>query len=266
MQKPPFLRSQDDSDEGEQLNNGEYAPLSESPDDHVAAHMTSTVGHDPLGDVFGTDAETWTEIHAESDGMRRTDDNPNVVELALDATSLTILPEQRQEIGGESDDVDEVQDIMQRMSRLPLNVSIPESAEFKRRSSPSTATGKRPMPPPLVLIPKSPTNNLIEGETDDFRNKEGSSLELEQEYQRSRNPGEEKRVGTVFEDLDLGLDLGDDDEEVSHLSLCFTSWTDHSLLQYDENDPNDRRRSQYLMKAKLDEIERVSVIKVLAEM
>ena len=266
MQKPPFLRSQDDSDEGEQLDNGEYAPLSESPDDHVAAHMTSTVGHDPLGDVFGTDAETWTEIHAESDGMRRTDDNPNVVELALDATSLTILPEQRQEIGGESDDVDEVQDIMQRMSRLPLNVSIPESAEFKRRSSPSTATGKRPMPPPLVLIPKSPTNNLIEGETDDFRNKEGSSLELEQEYHRSRNPGEEKRVGTVFEDLDLGLDLGDDDEEVSHLSLCFTSWTDHSLLQYDENDPNDRRRSQYLMKAKLDEIERVSVIKVLAEM
>ena len=29
------------------------------------------------------------------------------------------------------------------------------------------------------------------------------------------------------------------------------------VTQYDENDPNDRRRSQYLMKAKLDEIEKV---------
>ncbi|KAF8559957.1 hypothetical protein OG21DRAFT_9919 [Imleria badia] len=235
MQKPPFLRSQDDFDEGEQLNNGEYAPLSESPDADVAARMTSAVGHDPLGDVFRTDAETWTEIHAESDGLRRKVTNPNVVELALDATALTTLPEQRQEEGGEVDDVGEVRDIMQRRSRLPLSVSIPDSAQLKRRSSPSTAVGKRPMPPPLVLVPKSPTNNLIE---ETFRDKEGLSLELEQEYRRSRNPGEEKRVGTVFEDLDLGLDLGDDDEE------------------YDENDPNDRRRSQYLMKAKLDEIER----------
>ncbi|KAH0837953.1 hypothetical protein J3R83DRAFT_6188 [Lanmaoa asiatica] len=240
MQKPPFLRSQDDSDEGEQLNDGEYECLSESPDVDAGACMTSTVGPDPLGDVFGTDAETWTEIHADSDGVRRKVNNPNVVELALDATSLTILPEQNQEEGGEAKDVAEVRDIIRRMSRPPLSVSIPNSAEYRRRSSPSTAVGKRPMPPPLVLVPKSPTNNLIEGITDvvDFRNKEGLSLELEREYQRSRSYGEEKRVGTVFEDLDLGLDLGDGDEE------------------YDANDPNDRRRSQYLMKAKLDEIER----------
>jgi len=266
MQKPPFLRSQDDSDEGEQLN-AEYTPLSESPDADVAARMTSTTGHDPLGDMFGTDAETWTEIHAESDGVRRETNNPNVVELALDATSLTALPDQGQEEGVEADDVDEVRDIMRRMSRPSLSVSIPNSPELKRRSSPSTAVGKRPMPPPLVLVPKSPTGNLIEGVADasDFRNKEGLSLELEQEYQRSRSHGEEKRVGTVFEDLDLGLDLGDDDDEVWHLFSYLASWTDHSLLQYDENDPNDRRRSQYLMKAKLDEIERVNVTRVLAE-
>lgn len=41
-------------------------------------------------------------------------------------------------------------------------------------------------------------------------------------------------------------------------------WADRLPLQYDENDPNDRRRSQYLMKAKLDEIEKASIIKVLA--
>lgn len=224
MQKPPFLRSQDDFDEERQLHDGEYAPLSESPDTGGAAHMISTMGPDPLGDVFGTDAESWTEIHAESDGVRRKVNDPNVVELALDATSLTALPEQRQD-EDEGNDVDEVRDIMRRTSRPPLNVSIPNSAEYKRRSSPSTAVGKRPMPPPLVLVPKSPTNKLIEGTTDavDFRNKEGLSLELEQEYQRSRSHGEEKRVGTVFEDLDLGLDFGDDDEEVGHLFLPFDS-------------------------------------------
>ena len=265
MQKPPFLRSQDDDDEEERPNDDEYAPLSGSPDADPAPRMTSTMGHDPLADVFGTDAETWTEIHAEPGGVRRKAKNPNVVQLALDASSLTTLPEHRQEEGDEANDVDEVRNIMRRMSRPPLNISIPDSAEIKRRSSPSTAVGKRPMPPPLVIVPKSPTNNLVEGVTADFRDKEGFSLELEQEYQRSRNPGEEKRVGTVFEDLDLGLDLGDDDEEVWRSSPCCVSRTNHPLPQYDENDPNDRRRSQYLMKAKLDEIERVSVIKVLAE-
>jgi hypothetical protein len=30
-------------------------------------------------------------------------------------------------------------------------------------------------------------------------------------------------------------------------------------IQFDEDDPNDRRRSQYVFKAQLDEIEKVSV-------
>ena len=65
MEKPPFLRSQDDDDEGQRPNHDEYAPLSGSPDADPAPRMTSTMGHDLLADVFGIDAETWTEIHAE---------------------------------------------------------------------------------------------------------------------------------------------------------------------------------------------------------
>lgn len=217
MQKPPFLRSQHDFDQGEQPENAEYTPLSESPDADADALMASSMRHDPLGDVFGTDADTWAEIHAESGGVRRELNNPNVVELALDATSLTTFPEQNQEEGGNANDLDEVRDIMQRKSRPSLGISIPGSPESKRKSSLCTAR-----PTPLVLIPKSPTSNLIDENPDsaEFRDKEGLSLELEQEYQRSRSPGEEKRVGTVFEDLDLGLDLGDDDEEVGHLFLA----------------------------------------------
>ena len=92
--------------------------------------------------------------------MRRKVKNPNVVQLALDAPSLTTLPEQRQE-EGEANDVDEVWNIMRRMSRPPLNILIPDSDEIKCRSSPSTAVRKRPIPPSLVLVPKSPTNNLV---------------------------------------------------------------------------------------------------------
>ncbi|KAF8140668.1 hypothetical protein EV363DRAFT_1393564 [Boletus edulis] len=218
MQKPPFLRK---------LNNGEYAPLSESPDADAAARMTSTMGQDPLGDVFGTDAETWTEIHAESDAVKRKANNPNVVELALGCNVA------------ETNDVNEVRDIVQRMSRPPLDISILDAAETQRRSSSSTAVGKRPMPPPLVLVPNSLTNELIVGEADDFRNKEGSSLELEQEYQRSRSHGEEKRVGTVFEDLDLGLDLGDDDEE----TLAQFSPQQLKTAVLDENSTTTHHRS-----------------------
>lgn len=32
------------------------------------------------------------------------------------------------------------------------------------------------------------------------------------------------------------------------------------MLQFDEDDPHDRRRSQVLMMAKLDEIERVRIV------
>ncbi|KIJ22161.1 hypothetical protein PAXINDRAFT_178265 [Paxillus involutus ATCC 200175] len=265
MQKPAFLRSQEDSEEGEQPTYGEYALLSEPSDEigdeDAAARTTSTTGPDPLGDVFGTEADTWADIHAESEGKRSKANNPNVIELALDANSLIAFPEQEQDRDEEVDEIDEVRNIMGRMSQPTLNVSIPASTETSLPSN--TGSSKRPVPPPLVLAPKSLSDDLVvptdlspmpssgggsinlaylkEGSTPstmDFRDKDGSSLEMEQEYQRSRSPAEEKRVGTLFEDLDLGLDLGDDDEE------------------YDENDPNDRRRSQYLMKAKLDEIER----------
>ncbi|KAH7886191.1 hypothetical protein F5I97DRAFT_1928063 [Phlebopus sp. FC_14] len=272
MHKPAFLRSNDESDE-EQPTNGEYGPLSESSDamdseewvGGPGIHNNSAVERDPLTDVFGTDADTWADIHVENDVKRRTV-GADVVELALDASSLSAVPQQAQ--NDELDEAQEVRDIMHRMSKPPLNVSIPLVSESRRRSSPMTAGGsKRPIPPPLLLTPRSPNDDVVVpssmpssgGEStnlpymtgecatpssvvhSEYSDREGLSLEMEQEYLRSRSPAEEKRVGTLFEDLDLGLDLGEDDEE------------------YDENDPNDRRRSQYLMRAQLDEIERTLV-------
>ncbi|OAX36756.1 hypothetical protein K503DRAFT_772216 [Rhizopogon vinicolor AM-OR11-026] len=245
---------------------GGYAPLSDSADEAVeddeARHVSDVSHHDPLADVFGTDADTWADMRAESQGSQH-EVNPNVVELALDASSLTTLPEQ--ELLGddvdEVDDAEDVQDIIRRMSRPPLVVSIPSPPASKQMSSPPVTGSKRPIPPPLVLPLQETNNGLVlhpelssmtslssggdstyldyatQKEMSNTDDNDGHSLEMEQEYMRSRSPAEEKRVGAVFEDLNLGLDLGDEEE-------------------YDENDPNDRRRSQYLMKAKLDEIER----------
>ncbi|KAI6114907.1 hypothetical protein EV401DRAFT_2100772 [Pisolithus croceorrhizus] len=253
MQKPGFLRTTDESDE-EQANEGDYAPLSGSPDggnneDLVEGAACMSSDKDPLIDVFGSDAETWARLHSDSEGRRKEVD-PNVVELALDASSLAPLSSlaDEPETGDRPNDAAEVQDIIHHMSGKPL-------------PSPPTSRSKRP--PPLVVSPNLPKGVVpdnhdlpsgrssidlpyvtgstapLTGEDSEFRNKEGLSLELEQEYLRSRSPAEDKRVGALFEGLDLGLDL-DDEEEV----------------RYDENDPNDRRRSQYLMKARLDEIER----------
>ncbi|KAL4067339.1 hypothetical protein V8B97DRAFT_2009399 [Scleroderma yunnanense] len=255
MQKPGFLRSMNECDEMHPPND-EYNPLSDSleamGDEELADGTTRIISDkDPLSDVFGTDAETWEHMRSNSKGTRKKAD-PNVVQLALDASSLAHLhsEDERGEQDSEVDDVDEVHAIMQRMSGPHL-------------TSPTAAGSKRPIPPPLVLGPKSPkdvvlgnpgsapssqrtstnlpyVNGINAAHDSDFRNKEGLSLELEEEYLRSRSPTEDKRVGALFESLDLGLDFDDDEE-------------------YDENDPNDRRRSQYLMKARLDEIERTLV-------
>ncbi|KAG2155670.1 hypothetical protein DEU56DRAFT_906846 [Suillus clintonianus] len=243
------------------FDTGGYASLSHATDEVVeedtSTHVPDIYHHDPLVDVFGTDADTWADMRAESQG-NQPDADPNIVDLALDASSMTVMPEQ--ESGDEVDDAEEIRDIMRRMSsrmsKPMLTLSIPSSPNSQQMSSPPISS---------VLAPKEASNDLvlhvgpspmlssssggdstslpyansigtpIMGEIGDD---DGLSLDMEQEYMRSRSPTEEKRGGAVFEDLNLGLDLGDEDEE------------------YDENDPNDQRRSQYLMRAKLDEIER----------
>ncbi|KAG1886013.1 hypothetical protein F4604DRAFT_1615146 [Suillus subluteus] len=245
-----------------------YTPLSdptdEEVDEDITTHETDICHHDPLVDVFGTDADTWAEMRAESQD-NQPEANPNVVKLALDVSSITAMPEQEQ-TGDEVDDAEEVWDIMRRMSKPTLTLSIPSSPNSQQLSSPPVGSSKKSPPPPLVLAPNDTRNGLVlhtgpspmlssssGGDStslpyahsssrgtpvaDEIGDDDGLSLDMDQEYMRSRSP-EEKRGGAVFEDLNLGLDLGDEDEE------------------YDENDPNDQRRSQYLMKAKLDEIER----------
>jgi hypothetical protein len=239
-----FTASSSSSSKGKSGASG-YAPLSDSTDEAVeteddeARHVTDDDRHhDPLADVFGTDADTWADmrVEAESQGSQR-EVNPNVVELALDASSLIAFPDQEllEDEVDEVDDAEEVQDIMRRMSKSPPVVSIPSPPDSK--SSPTMTSAKRSIPPPLVLAPQEANKDLVlhpesssmvslssEGDSTYLPyatrkgmpvDNDGHSLEMEQEYMRSRSPAEEKRVGAVFEDLNLGLDLGGEEEEVS---------------------------------------------------
>ncbi|KAF9567857.1 hypothetical protein CPC08DRAFT_680638 [Agrocybe pediades] len=276
----------------EEEEEGQYARLSESPEEmnsdstdsdteDLSEEATAKVSleterkEDPLEDVFGTDADTWADIHAEAAALKSKsgNSNPNIVELALTAEELSVLPDVKdleEKDDRSTKEEDEVMEMLDIMRSPTLALSIPSPDKNQRSSSPPLGTGGRKVPPPLVLKPKeksgaqtvissessplpvvtpSPTGGLayLSDETHENHsaNKEDQHQHqhqadeddlLEGEYNRVRSPEEsEKRGGAVFDDLDLGLDPTED---------------------YDEDDPDDRRRSQLLMKAQLDEIER----------
>ncbi|KAH9929750.1 uncharacterized protein B0H18DRAFT_1117299 [Fomitopsis serialis] len=207
--RPAFLRERD------ALAAEGYAQLQDDTSD--LEDLNAPVG-DPLVDVFGTDEDTWADMQAR---RARRAANPNVG----DRTGLN--------------DEDEVEELWNSRSRPALIVSIPSPPSTgKRRSSPTTAgAGKRAPPPPLNLPERREQSwsvrlAYLDGDTPDTE----EDLVPPQSLKKMRSPEEEKRDGAIFEDLDLGLRVEDD--------------------EFDENDPNDRRRSQFLMKQQLDELEK----------
>ena len=225
-----------------------YVPLSESPidsdsdsangedsfEDATARVSSSAGGKDPLDDVFGTDADTWADIHA-SNGRESESKNPHIVQLALTGAELTALPSQ--EIFDDDDDIstkeeDDVRELLDLMSKPNLVISMPSPPKNKRASSSSpigiNGTRKNP-PPPLVLVPKDksggpaipsfsplPTSLSSSSAGLAYHSKSSSEedtdpAEVDYEFARMRSPEEsEKRGGAVFDDLDLGLDPTED--------------------------------------------------------
>lgn len=189
--------------------NGGYKPLSESPE------HTDTEA-DPLAEVFGTDADTWADIHADSEsrGIVQHQD-PKVVQLALNGADLTALPDQCifDEEEDKLKDEDEVMELLEKMNRPRLSISIPSSptSTAKRRSSPTTAgTLKKPIPPPLVLSDLPGDSSPMHGENTHLpylaESTPGDETFISEDgVITQRSHLEEKREGGVFEDLDLGL-------------------------------------------------------------
>ncbi|EIN14411.1 hypothetical protein PUNSTDRAFT_140710 [Punctularia strigosozonata HHB-11173 SS5] len=261
----------------------EYAPLEDEDgdgDEVDAGDADPTIvgpgAKDPLTDVFGTDEETWATMRAEEQAdddegpdsrrttIRRTvTQNESIVQLAISAGDLGSLPEPEEVVVVEDEtekEVEEVQHILRRMSKGPEGEPGTGSVEASpgRSRSPTGGTPKKRVPPPLKLEPTSlgssgeaavPLNALgsshlpyLTGEqpdtpavTEPVDNSSG-----EKALGKMTSPVE-RRGGAFYEDLDLGLEpsVEAEDEE-----------------EWDSSDPDDHRRSQYIMRAQLDEIER----------
>ena len=227
-----------------------YAPLSDGIDsdsdsandedyceDATARVPSLTGGKDPLDDVFGTDADTWADIHA-SNGRESESKNPHIVQLALTGAELAALPSQ--EIFDDDDNIstkeeDDVRELLDLMSKPNLVISIPSPPKNMRASSssPIGINGTRKnLPPPLVLVPKDKPGGPVISVTPSlsplptplssgsaglaYLSKSSSEEDIDPaeedyEFTRIRSPEEsEKRGGAVFDDLDLGLDPTED--------------------------------------------------------
>ncbi|KAF8273023.1 hypothetical protein EI94DRAFT_1783354 [Lactarius quietus] len=255
---PRFLLSADERQEDTQ--EAEYIRLSESPLSHEDVDPSDVFNpppesdRDSLPDVFGANRDTLTD--------RET--NPNVVQLVLDEQPLSdqAKVEGDLENGIDEEEVQVLQDSLERpklslgiTSTLPdptgrssLTIAVTETVSFRKAA-----------PPPLTLMPNAfhaiasgePSPFLSTGSTRLAYLGDGSSphseddLSVEEGMQgdSTETNGKDESAtddGSLFADLDLALDLGD-------------------IGEFDENDPNDRRRSQYVFKAQLDEIEKALV-------
>jgi hypothetical protein len=255
-----------------------YEQLSDANEDTRGIAMVN--GKDPLADVFGTDADAWADIRA--DNGRKRPLNPNVVDLALTAADLSALPsDSLQSRSLVQSEEGEVREMLDRMSRPDSSATAtgPSTSPSKHSSS-STQTPRKHVPPPLVLLPNDQGRDLVvPSEPSPMLSSPGSvglaylkgdsspekspGLEyVEDEYDDLYPPlrsstESEKRAGTIYDDLDLGLNPADDVSNFSFSLFRLNLRAQSMLKQFDENDPNDRRKSQFLLKAQLDEIERV---------
>ena len=216
--------SQLDGDEDDDdLDNGE-----------IAAQFPPVPGaEDPLAGVFGTDANTWAEIHAENRPAHRP--NPNVVHLALDGAALTKDPLPEEGDMPQSNDEQEVIKLWEGQSRPRLSVTIPNSPPnlvldtSNRKSAPpplnlSAAAPGSSLGLPAILTSPLPSSGdesaslayLKDGTPSErvFATTEDDELTLEvieAEEAVIRSPFQDKRDGAFFEDLNLGLSFSVDD-------------------------------------------------------
>ncbi|KAI9511712.1 hypothetical protein F5148DRAFT_1168271 [Russula earlei] len=174
---------------------------------------------------------------------RLTESPPSVDDPNPTSASVPFAEESETEDNSANSNNEEVLHVMRESQERPkLSLNIPSSPpDANVLPVVTNGASKKGPPPPLTLIPYT-LGTTIYAEPSPLPASDSSSSRLP--YLRSRVPTPSdgaKRTGTVFDDdLDLGLDFEDSGE-------------------FDESDPNDRRRSQYVFKAKLDEIEKTLV-------
>ena len=251
-----YLRLEDEDDGDDDASGGTkeegYSHLDGDDDDDELDHDEITAqfppvpgAKDPLVDMFGTDADTWAVIRADSRPVRKS--NTNVVDLALDGAALAeeLPPEEDDTL--QPNDEEEVKGLWEDQSRPRFSVTIPNSPPnpaldtSNRKSAPPPLDLSATIPgpalnPPMILNSPLPNSGdesaslayLKDGTSLDgvFAARQGEELTLEvteADDEVARGPFQDKRDGAFFEGLDLGLSFNIDDtvNEISQLSRPF---------------------------------------------
>ncbi|KAJ7269261.1 hypothetical protein B0H12DRAFT_1094907 [Mycena haematopus] len=198
-----------------------YLPLSESPQSMTESGSEEDEGEeegkDPLADVFGEDADTWADMRASSASSRSP--NPHVVQLALTAAELGDAEDADDSSEREDDDVQDVTLLMNGRPALGLEIPGMQNSPSRKRAPPPTPLLPHVAPPPDEEEAASASATPPDG-VDPTR--------------LAYLDGEP--TGDIYDDMDLGFEVESDD--------------------FDIDDPNDRRKSQIIMRAQLDEIEK----------
>lgn len=213
-----------------------YEQMADSPiEDAEEEEAVASGDGDPLADVFGSDAETWAEVHADGQAHRTSirNSNTNVIDLALDAAALSLLPddlEEEDEIE-QSDEEGEVTQLLNAVNRPSLSLDIPTSPPVPDPATATAGTVRKHIPPPLQLdtsdalhppqtTPNTPGEDLpylglaTPSDAGDVMSKDAPieiDVDVDDLFKSSRSPQDEKREGAIFDDLNLGLDSTLDD-------------------------------------------------------
>lgn len=155
----PLEESPEQSERGMDEEEGEADPSNE------ATARFARLDGDPLADVFGQDAETWSDIQSSRPDDRHVHDT-----LALDGAALSSLPDLKHDQAdiGELDGMDptrrgsafsdgeaeEVMDLWNAFDKPRLSISIPDPEGILTPKSPPVG-GRRHIPPPLTILPNS---------------------------------------------------------------------------------------------------------------
>jgi hypothetical protein len=231
---------------------------SDSDDCDLTTRITNISTEDPLEDVFGTDADTWSEIR---DTQYRGLQHPNIVNLPLHAAELSgtggdsFEHDYGAEFHGQKEE-DEVRELLDAMARPRLSVTVTPSPSIRDEGQLAGTTSlsiKKHVPPPLVLPPRrevaviddqhspQPASSasangpyLVEG-YDDFRGNDTlfsvSSDGAEDEFSRFRRPNDDKRDAGVFDGLDLGLEEFENvSSKISASFIALISCADSSTI------------------------------------
>src|SRR6185503_2847715 len=100
----------------------------EGEEDATARVTPLSRGKDPLDDVFGSDADTWSDIRKSRSRNSKRTTNPNVVNLALTPSDLAEMPypgelEEEGQISVAGNEEDEVNHILEKMEHPQLSNS-----------------------------------------------------------------------------------------------------------------------------------------------